>query len=201
MKKLCALLTLAQALSATTPQEALNRLVEGNRHYIHDNLKNLDQDSYRRQEVAAKQKPFAVIVGCSDSRVPPEIIFDQGLGDLFVVRVAGQVVGGIELDSVDFGIHVLGASLILVLGHEACGAVKAVLEGNVSEIRDVANLIQPAVKDIPPTELEKGIKANVRWTVDSLKKTPLIKKYIKEGKVRVIGGYYHLSDGQVELLK
>lgn len=194
------LLFLTQTLIGLTPQETLARLMEGNRHYVEDHLRSPDRTSYRREELISKQKPFAVIVGCSDSRVPPEIIFDQGLGDLFVVRVAGQVTGPIELDSIEYAAK-LGASLIFVLGHEACGAVGAVLSGNTADIENVAHLIQPAIKGIKTSDLEAAVKANVRWIVAHLKKTSLIKQLMKAGKIDVVGGYYTLSDGHIELLK
>jgi carbonic anhydrase len=198
MKNILIFLGCLTSLFSVTPKEALDRLTTGNQHYVDDDLQAPDRSSYRRGELVSSQKPFAAIVGCSDSRVPPEIIFDQGLGDLFVVRVAGPAVGPIELDSIEYSVRVLGASLIFVLGHESCGAVTAVLGGNTADIEDLANLIQPAVKGI--TNLEEAIKANVRWTVDNLKKTPLIKKYMKAGKLDVVGGYYNLEDGRIEIL-
>jgi carbonic anhydrase len=200
MKKVSLFLACFQVLLAASPQESLERLIEGNRHYVEDNLRSLDRSSYRREELLLKQNPFAVIVGCSDSRVPPEIIFDQGLGDLFVVRVAGQVAGPIELDSIDYAIQVLGASLVVVLGHESCGAVKAVLSGNTAGIEEIARLIKPALRGVKPADLEMAVKENVKWTISYLKSTPIIKKMVKEGKLAVIGGYYNLSDGHVEIL-
>lgn len=190
----------AQSLLAVTHQESLDRLMEGNRHYVQDHLMSGDTGSYRRNELISKQKPFAVILGCADSRVPPEIIFDQGIGDLFVVRVAGQVAGPFEIDSIDYAVKILGSSLILVLGHESCGAVHAVMTGNTADIKDIADFMQPAIKGIQKADTEKGVKANVRWNVDYLKKTPVVQKLIQQGKLNVIGGYYTLSDGHVEIL-
>ncbi len=200
MKSGLIFLACIQSLFAVTPQEALDRLVEGNKHYVNDNLRSLDRNSYRREELVANQKPFAVILGCSDSRVPPEILFDQGLGDLFVVRVAGQVAGPIELDSIEYGIKVLGASIIIVLGHESCGAVNAVLTGNTEGIEELARLIKPALRGVKPMDLETAIKDNVKWTMQYLKGTAIIKQMMKEGKVALVGGYYNLSDGHVEIL-
>ena len=192
--------TLDPAPTALTPKESFQKLIEGNQRYASDHLESPDRTSMRRLEVYQKQKPFAIIVGCSDSRVPPEIIFDQGIGDLFVVRVAGQVVGPIELDSIEYAAKYLGASLILVLGHQNCGAVNAVLKGKTSEIEDVADLIRPAIKSVRRKTLENAVKGNVLWTVKNLKKTPLIQKMMKEGKIDVMGGYYTLPDGKVEIL-
>jgi len=201
MKMLVVFLVSLHSLFAVAPKEAFDRLMEGNKHYMEDNLRELDRGSYRRDELVLTQKPFAVIVGCADSRVPPEIIFDQGLGDLFVVRVAGPVVGAVEIGSIDYAVKVLGARLIFVLGHESCGAVTAVLTGNTGDIEEIADLMKPALKGIKPTEVEAGVKANVLWTIDSLKKTSYIKKMMKEGKIGIVGGYYSLSDGHIEILK
>lgn len=142
--------------------------------------------------------PFAIILGCSDARVVPEIIFDQSLGDLFIVRVAGNVVGKIELDSIDFSAKVLGSSLVLVLGHESCGAVNAVMQGETADIKDVAKLIKPAIQGAK--SLEEAIKDNVRWTVAYLKKSRILKNLIAEKKIDCIGAYYHLGSGTVEII-
>jgi carbonic anhydrase len=183
-----------------SPNEAFDRLMDGNLRYMEDRFENEDRSSLRRLEIYQKQRPFAIILGCSDSRVPPEIIFDQGLGDLFVVRVAGQVVGPIELDSIEYAVKYLGASLIFVLGHQSCGAVNAVLKGQTSDIEDVADLISPAIRSVRRQGLETAIKANIAWVVDGLKKTSLISGMMKEGKLDVVGGYYSLPDGRVEVL-
>lgn len=183
-----------------SPQEAYDRLVQGNLRYTEGHIQRTSRHSLRRMELHEKQKPFAVIVGCSDSRVPPEIIFDQGLGDLFVVRVAGQVVGPIELDSIEYGVKYLGATVVMVLGHENCGAVGSVLSGQTAAIEDVAALIQPAIVSAEPKTLENAVKANVRYVVEHLKNTPVIGQLRAEGKVNVVGGYYHLPDGRVESL-
>lgn len=182
------------------PEEALRRLIQGNERYAEDRMQHPDRTKMRREAVTQRQNPFAIIVGCSDSRVPPEIIFDQGLGDLFVVRVAGQVVGPIELDSIGFAAEYLGSSVILVLGHESCGAVTAVLNDNTQDIESVAGLIKPAIEKAKEKGLEQAIKANVRHVVKELKEKKLFKRYISEGHITVAGGYYHLSTGKVEML-
>jgi carbonic anhydrase len=183
---------------ASEPSVALQRLVDGNARYVEDQLSHPDRSSDRREEITSGQAPFATILGCSDSRVPPEIIFDQGLGDLFVVRVAGNVVAPVEQDSIDYSVKYLGSSIILVMGHESCGAVDAVMAGKTADIEDVARLIKPAIKQ--SKDIESAIKANVRWVVNSVKKSPMIKKYMADGKIDVVGGYYHLGTGKVELL-
>lgn len=184
---------------AQTPAESLQRLIEGNKRYATDQLLYPNHSSDRRKELREIQTPFATILGCSDSRVAPEILFDQGLGDLFIVRVAGNVVGGIELDSIEYSARHLGSSLVLVLGHQACGAVTAVMEGKTDDIEEIAHLIEPAIQDVKT--LEEAIKANVRAVVAQLRKTPLIKRLISEKKIDCIGAYYHLGSGKVEMLK
>jgi len=184
-----------------SPEVAFERLMQGNARYVADQLDNPDRSSLRRQEMYHKQKPFAIVVGCSDARVPPEIVFDQGIGDLFVVRVAGQVVGPVELDSIEYAAKYLGSSLIIVLGHQSCGAINAVLKGKTADIEEVANLIQPAIRSLEKKTLENAVKANVRWVVEQLKNTPLIQHMRQEKKIQVVGGYYALADGKVEILE
>jgi len=184
---------------SVTPAEALRRLMEGNDHYTKDQLTHPNNTSDRRDEISTGQAPFAAIVGCSDSRVSPEIIFDQGLGDLFIVRVAGNVVGPVELDSVEYATKILGASLVLVMGHESCGAVTAVLKRQTADIEAVAELIEPAIKGTKTAE--DAIKANVRSIVANLKRTSVIKKLMADKKVDCVGAYYHLGSGVVEILK
>lgn len=186
-----------------TPELALNKLKDGNMRYANDLLLHPRQDLVRREATVLSQTPFAVIVGCSDSRVPPEIIFDQGVGDLFIVRDAGNVVGPVEKDSIDFGIHYLKASLIVVLGHENCGAVTAVVEGKTENIEAVAHLIQPAVYETRgegPNRIEKAIKANVLHVVEELKRNPDFTSLLEQGKLKIVGGYYNLGSGIITWL-
>ena len=202
----CFLLSLCVAqvaFSETTPKQALQKLVEGNERYTKDLLSHSDSSLQRREAIASTQEPFAVILGCSDSRVPPEIIFDQGLGDLFVVRVAGNVVGPLELDSIEYATKYLKSSLILVLGHENCGAIKAVLAGQTQEIDQIALLIEPAVKECKKGKgpvLDQCIESNVRHVVKLIKEDPRISKYLLKGQVDVVGGYYDLNTGKVKIL-
>jgi carbonic anhydrase len=182
-----------------THSEALQRLIDGNQRYTQDELLHADHSADRRSALLEGQAPFATIVSCSDSRVIPEILFDQGVGDLFVVRVAGNVVGPIELDSIDYSVRVLGASLILIVGHEMCGAVNAVMEKNTADIEQIAALIQPAVKKAQ--DLESAIKANVRYSVANLKKSPLLKRLVAEKKLECVGAYYKISEGTIEILR
>jgi carbonic anhydrase len=188
------------AMTTLTPDSALQTLMEGNERSASDKLLHPNRTVERRQAIVAQQNPFAIIVGCSDSRVPPEIIFDQGLGDLFIVRVAGNVVGPIELDSIEYATCYLGSSVILVMGHQNCGAVNAVLSGNTKEIEDVAKLIEPAIQGQKNLSIEQAVKANIQYVVTHLKSTPLLRRYLTEGKIKIVGGYYDLESGKVLLL-
>lgn len=194
--------TLEMKKNKVAPEEALQKLIDGNKRYMQDILEHPRRDEERRQEVKSLQEPFAVIVGCSDSRVSPEVIFDQGIGDLFVVRVAGNVVGPLELDSIDYGTAVLHSTVVLVLGHENCGAVQAVLAGQTKLIESVADLIKSGVKDCRDCaqDLPRATKFNVQHVVAALKKTPILKKLIDEKRLLIVGGYYHLGNGNVEIL-
>jgi carbonic anhydrase len=183
---------------AITPSEALTRLLDGNRRYAKDEAVYPNHSTDRREAMKEGQSPFAVILGCSDSRVSPEIIFDQGLGDLFIVRVAGNVVGPVGLDSLEYGVKNLGGSVLLVLGHEGCGAVTAVYRGQTAGIEAISDLIKPAIEE--SESVESAIKDNIRFTVNHLKSTAVIGKLIKEGKLKCLGGYYHLGTGTIELL-
>lgn len=181
------------------PDQALARLKEGNARYLKDETTCPSRGQIRREAVSSKQKPFATIVGCSDSRVAPEIVFDQGIGDLFVVRVAGNVVGPFELDSIDYSLLNLGSNLIVVLGHENCGAVKAVLDKTAQDIESLAKFIGPAIGH--NHNLDIAIKANVRQVVKIIEEHAVISRLVKQKKVKVVGGYYHLVSGKVEFLE
>lgn len=185
-------------------QTSLQRLMEGNNRYVKDSSTHPNRAEERRLETAEQQEPFAIIVGCSDSRVSPEILFDQGIGDLFVVRVAGNVVGPIELDSIEYSALYLHSSLIFVMGHENCGAVGAVLAGTTKDIEAVASLIEPAIQQSKAEKgdrLENAIKDNVMNVVAQLKKAPPLQKLIKEKKLTIAGGYYHFRTGEVEMVE
>lgn len=199
---LCSLIQVS--LFAVTPDQALQTLVEGNQRFSKDKSLHSDRTSERRQELVSKQMPFAAIIGCADSRVAPEIVFDQGIGDLFIVRVAGNVVGPLELDSLEYSVIYLKSSLIMVLGHENCGAVGAVIDGNTKDIESVAELVQPAVdatEGQKTNRLENTIKLNAKMMADQLRNTPVISGLIAQKKVDVVAAYYNFHTGKVELLK
>lgn len=153
----------------------------------------------------SKQCPFAVIVGCSDSRVSPEIVFDQGVGDLFVVRVAGNVIGPLELDSIDYSVLYLNSKVIVVLGHENCGAIDAVIKGITQDIGSVAKLLEPSVQEAkksnPKNLLQMAVKTNAIRMKNYLLTTPAIQKLVSEKKLEVYAAYYNFQTGAVEFLR
>lgn len=171
--------------SRLTPTAALQKLIDGNERYTKDLLLHADSSAERREAISSKQEPFAVILGCSDSRVPPEIIFDQGVGDLFIVRVAGNVAGPIELDSMEYAVKHLHSSIIMVLGHENCGAVQVVVDGGLSGIDHVAALIKPAVAKCK--NLDQCVQDNVNYVVKMIKDSALIGPHVANGEINVVG--------------
>lgn len=198
-----------QTPAGVSPSRALEMLKEGNQRFVDGKPAKPRQDYSRLKEVATGQKPFATIVGCSDSRVPNEIIFDQGLGDLFIVRTAGQVSTYASWGSIEFAEEVLGTKLIVVLGHTQCGAVQAAVQlpEVPGHIVTLINAIKPAVEKAKEHEhdqhrlLSEAIRENVRMQVDQLKKLePVLAKRVREGTLVIVGAVYDLSTGRVEFL-
>ena len=182
-------------------KEALQKLVEGNERFVKEDYSNQHIDKDYRKELTKGQNPFAIVVTCSDSRVAPELLFDQGLGDIFVIRTAGEVVDKLELGSIEYAVEHLGVNLVIVLGHESCGAVGAVIKGGdiPKNISYIADEIKPAV-DKAKTQKgnleENAIKNNVDLIVNKIKKNSQI---IEESKdCKVIGGVYSITTGKVE---
>ncbi|MDP2848151.1 MAG: carbonic anhydrase [Humidesulfovibrio sp.] len=219
MKKWFAFCALILGLSASAlassggsmlpADEAMQLLKDGNARYVAGNSTHSHQGLDRRAETAkGGQHPIATIVGCSDSRAPLEVLFDQGVGDIFVIRVAGNLAGADELGSVEYGVGHLGTPVVLVLGHTACGAVTAAVQnakvhGNIPALIDQ---IKPAVaraKTWSPTAsgddlLNKSIKANVWLTMENiLRKSQEVREFVASGKVLLVGGIYDLNSGQV----
>ncbi len=194
------------AVEVNPAKNSMERLIQGNHRYVTSTTVCHTDWSAQRTALLENQKPFAVIIACSDSRVPPEIIFDQSLGDLFVVRVAGNVVDDFAIGSIEYGVNVLGANLVLVLGHSNCGAVNAALKGMAfdNHIQEVVNAIHPAIvatKGETGDLLEKAIKANVKIIEEQLKSSkPLLAQLIQKGTLNISGAYYHLESGKVEFL-
>lgn len=179
----------------------LQKLIEGNERFVKGALTYPDRSIDERAKLQEQQAPFAVILSCADSRVGPELIFDQGLGDLFVVRVAGNIAADVILESINYAAVYLHSHIILVLGHQNCGAVKEILDGNEHEIPEIAAWIGPAIrtKNTPPT-LEEAIKMNVRQVVTYLQSTPALANLVEEKQLEIVGGYYHFDSGIVELI-
>ncbi|ORE85271.1 carbonic anhydrase [Oceanococcus atlanticus] len=193
--------------------EALNRLREGNRRFVERLLKLPDR---LPSELSSGQSPFAVILGCSDSRVPAELVFDQGLGDLFVIRVAGNIVAPTQIGSVEFAATQFGTPLVVVLGHGSCGAVTATLsemttptDGASRNLRSIVSRIEPALKPL----MERGawddqdklmgaaVRANVRASVQQLKAgSQILEGLINERKLMIVGAEYNMQSGEVTFL-
>ena len=189
-------------------EEALALLVEGNKRFVAGRPRHSHESMARRAKLSGGQDPYAIVLGCADSRVPPELLFDAGLGDLFVIRVAGNVVGEDEAGSIEYSIEHLGTLLVVVLGHESCGAVTAALSaGHEKEIAELAHLlsvIAPALRDIDPKLPHKekvmlGVEANVR---QSMKRLTSIQDRINtpEARAIVVGAVYDLDTGRVRIL-
>ncbi|MBC5795329.1 carbonic anhydrase [Sphaerospermopsis sp. LEGE 00249] len=194
-----------EAKTVSKPDEAVKALLDGNDRFAKQKRRSGNQSYLRLQEVAKGQKPFASILGCADSRVPSEIIFDQGLGDLFVCRVAGNIATPEEIGSLEFGSLVLGSKLIMVLGHERCGAVDATIKGAQvpGQIGSLLEAIKPGVEKSegkPGDRLENACKANILVQVEKLKSSPVLSELIKANKLKIVGGYYDLDTGKVSLV-
>jgi len=189
--------------------EALKRLQDGNRRFVTNKFADQAVESSRQQTVDGQQ-PFAIVLGCSDSRVPAEIIFDQGLGDLFVIRVAGNVVAPSQIGSVEFAAAQFGTRLVVVLGHSKCGAVSATLdelqqsvENRSPNLRSIVDRIRPAVQPLlanTPTEqlLDHAVRANIRASADHLRHgSEIIENLIDTDGLLVVGAEYSLESGEV----
>jgi carbonic anhydrase len=192
---------------AVAPAEAISKLKEGNGRYTSGNLEHPGQTTERRSDLAKSQHPFAVIVSCSDSRVPPEIVFDQGLGDLFIFRVAGNVIDDHGLGSIEYAVDHLNVRLIVVLGHQSCGAVQAAKETIAAKgkapghIESLVTAIKPAVEATAKDDLDTTIKANVKHVVQALRSsTPVLKPKVDSNELSVVGAYYSLDTGAVSFL-
>ncbi len=194
--------------------EALERLREGNRRFVAGQREDDSAGRSRRREVAAAQEPFAIILGCSDSRVPAEIVFDQGLGDLFVIRVAGNIVAPSQIGSVEFAAERFHTRLVVVLGHSQCGAILATLEelkrptaARSRNLRSIVHRIRPAVKDLvvakPPLAsdalVHEAVRANIRFSASHLRHgSPMLEQAIGDHGLMIVGAEYSLETGEVD---
>ena len=199
----------------TSASKALDLLREGNLRFVSgvQSLGVLARQA-RRSDLVAGQEPFAIILGCSDSRVPAEIVFDQGLGDLFVIRVAGNIVAPSQVGSVEFAAERLGTRLVVVLGHSQCGAVQATLEelqrpssGQSSNLRSIVDRVRPSVEGLLATDLRhdldaltmQAVRANVRLSADHLRNgSPILERLIQRDGLLVVGAEYSMATGVVD---
>ena len=185
---------------------ALKRLQEGNLHFIADKLDGKLQNSSRRNELVSGQHPSAIILSCSDSRVVPEFAFDTGLGELFVIRVAGNVANISSLASIEYAVANLNVKLIIVMGHESCGAITAALEDHngVDEknFRHLFRYIAPAVRAVKEKTINNIVKKNAELTSLSIyKNSGLIKKQVDNEQLKIISAYYHLDSDKVDFFE
>jgi carbonic anhydrase len=195
-----------RAESAVTPDSALAELKAGNAHHVRHQYQHPHETVTRQRELVTGQHPHVEILSCADSRVPPEIIFDQGLGDLFVVRVAGNVAADTEIGSLEYGAEHLHIPLLVVLGHESCGAVTAAVQAGEAEghIAALVSLIKPAVdksKGMPGDPIANAVRVNVQMVVQQLRaSTPVLSRLVAQGKLKIVGGVYSLETGKVTWL-
>ncbi|MBS0266082.1 MAG: carbonic anhydrase [Planctomycetes bacterium] len=191
--------------------EALRRLKEGNRRFAEGTVRHAHQAAVWRDHLTAGQQPFATILACSDSRVPPELVFDQGFGDLFVIRVAGNLIASDVLGSIQYALMHLRTPLLVIMGHEGCGAVTATLEslsGQGTEPRYINLLIdriKPGLAGIPENvngadRVHQAVEANVRWSMRQLIASPEGKQRLEDKTVTLVGAVYELATGTVRFL-
>ena len=189
-----------------TPDSVLAELKTGNKHHLAHRYQHPHETLERQRQLASGQHPHAEILSCSDSRVPPEIVFDQGLGDLFVVRVAGNVASDTEIGSLEYGAEHLQVPLIVVLGHENCGAVTAAVQGGPPEghIGSLVDLIKPAVektRGMSGDPVSNAVRMNVELVVKQLRtSTPILSELVAHGKLRIVGAVYSIETGAVTWL-
>jgi carbonic anhydrase len=195
-----------QIADAMTPDEAIQKILKGNKRFVHAQMKHPDQTQAHLKEVSKVQDPFATILSCSDSRAPLEVITDQGLGDLFVIRNAGNVLDVAVLGSIEYAVEHLETPLVLVLGHKRCGGVTAAVN-HVTEahIKNLALAITPAVnkaKEKNPADLiDASVRENVRMVTAALRNSkPIIADKVKSKAVKVVGGYYDIDTGKIEII-
>jgi carbonic anhydrase len=203
------------AVSKEQSIAALTRLQEGNRRFI-ANVRGIDAllSQQRRAELAERQQPFAIVLGCSDSRAPAEILFDQGLGDLFVIRIAGNIVAPSGIASVEFAALRFGIALVVIMGHTGCGAIEATLESitrpndpALANLRSIVDRVRPSIEPLMSTELahdpaalrRHGGRANVRAGANHLRHgSPVLERLVMDGSLSVVGAEYDLESGLVD---
>jgi len=188
-------------------KEAIKKLKEGNKRFVKNQVQHPDESKERKKEMLKGQHPFVVVLSCSDSRVPPELIFDQGIGDIFEIRNAGNVLNNHVIGSIEYAVMHLGVKLVLIMGHQDCGAVAATLSG-VSEtkfIKALEDSIQPAIEDCKKKGIEINsdnvVKAHIMQDIEELfAQDKDLLKYMKDHEVKIVPAYYHLDSGKVDFL-
>jgi carbonic anhydrase len=205
-------IVMARALMAADSEpsmpadQALKLLLEGNQRFIAGKMEHPNQSPARRDEVAKGQHPFASVLACADSRTAPEIVFDRGLGDLFTVRVAGNVADKVVIESLDYSVKHLGVRLVMVLGHTRCGAVIAAVDGHDApgDVGPMLSELRPAVaatKGMPGDPVLNAVRENVILIVEKLSTSPELSAMVKSGELKIVGGVYDLSTGTIDMLK
>lgn len=196
------------------PQEALEKLIEGNKRFAENKSIHPNRCDETKSALIKEQKPFAAVLSCSDSRVPIEIIFDAGLGDIFAVRTAGHVLSKEVMGSLEYAVRTIGVKLIMIMGHANCGAIKAAIDTYENKsydlmsenLQSILNHIYPAIENVKSScakedFLEDAINSNIQYQVeDLLKKDPYIKEKAEKGEITIVGAKYSLSTGKVEIL-
>ena len=190
-----------------TPDETLVKLLEGNRRFVKQKQQSPNQTNIRLQSVAAGQTPFAAVLSCADSRVSVEILFDRGIGDIFVVRDAGNIAAQESIGSLEFGTLVLGAKVLLVIGHQDCGAVISTMKGIEvpGSIGLILSNIKPAIanylgQQASKAAIKKATEANVSYQVNRLKQSPVISQLIADKKLKVVGAYSSFDTGEITII-
>ena len=187
-----------------TNDQVLQRLQDGNARFVDDKLDGQLQGSKRRSELTSGQQPYAIILSCADSRVVPEFAFDTGLGELFVIRVAGNIANSSSIASIEYAVANLGTGIIMVLGHESCGAVTAAVKGgdNGYNLNHLVAHIAPAVNALgDDASVNEIVKKNAALTAEELKnRSSIIRQAVENGQVQIVPAYYNLGSGKVDLL-
>jgi carbonic anhydrase len=186
-----------------TSREALKKLTQGNKRFVTDMLDGALQDSVRRQAVVGGQSPYAIILSCADSRVVPELVFDTGIGELFVVRVAGNIANTSSIASIEYAVAHLGVKLIVVLGHQSCGAVSAAISGgdNGHNLNHLVAHLQPALQACPGGSVDAVVRENALQTSTALvERSQIIREAVQSG-LEVLPAWYVLESGEVEYLQ
>jgi carbonic anhydrase len=198
---------MAAVAAPTMPaNQALKLLLEGNQRFVTGKLDHPNESPERREEVAKGQHPFASVLACSDSRTPPETIFDRGLGDIFTVRVAGNVADKVVIESLDYSVKHLGVRVVMVLGHKRCGAVIAAVAGHEEEgdVGPMLSELRPAVaasKGMAGDPVENAVRENVELVMKNLATSAELSAMVKSGELKIVGGIYDLDTGAIEMLK